>query len=146
VGVGVIFHDTIDSVNILEASRLAMRKAVRELAPPPDFVLIDGRMKLELSIRKLEIIRGDALSASIAAASIVAKVVRDRMMFAYHEFYPQFSFDSHKGYPTARHLRLLNQWGPCEIHRLSFKPVRERVEPEAEEKSALLVSKVEGIL
>lgn len=126
VGVGVGSADAaeIDALNVLEATRLAMVRALAGLSPPPDYVLTDAVTIPALSIPLRPIIKGDALSLSIAAASIVAKVTRDRLMVEYHDLYPQYNFLSHKGYGTSEHLRLLAQFGPSPIHRLSFGPVR----------------------
>ncbi|MCP9440624.1 MAG: ribonuclease HII [Nitrospira sp.] len=126
VGVGVGSADAaeIDALNVLEATRLAMVRALAGLSPPPDYVLTDAVTIPALSIPLRPIIKGDALSLSIAAASIVAKVTRDRLMVEYHDLYPQYNFPSHKGYGTSEHLRLLAQFGPSPIHRLSFGPVR----------------------
>jgi ribonuclease HII len=122
--VGVIDHECIDKMNILKASLMAMRKAVMDLKPTPDFVLVDG----DYTIPRIEqpqyaIIGGDRRCQSIAAASIVAKVTRDRIMDRYESLYPLFSFSQHKGYPTPTHLDELREHGPCEIHRRTFKPV-----------------------
>jgi ribonuclease HII len=126
-GVGVGFADAgeIDRLNILEATRLAMARALARLRPPADYVLTDALTLPFVSLPLRPIIKGDALSLSIAAASIVAKVTRDRLMAEYHEQYPQYNFLSHKGYGTPEHLRLLTQFGPSPIHRLSFRPVQE---------------------
>ena len=122
--VGIIDHETIDKVNILRASLMAMRKAVIDLAQTPECVLVDGTHAIpNLHIPQFAIVGGDGCCRSIAAASIVAKVTRDRIMDHYQELYPSFSFAVHKGYPTALHLRELEENGPCEIHRRSFKPV-----------------------
>lgn len=123
IGIGVASEHEIDAVNILEATRLAMARAVRALAPPPDFLLIDAVARLSVPVPQRPIIKGDGLSISIAAASIIAKVTRDRLMREYHRQYPQYNFQAHKGYPTAEHLRLLAEHGPCAIHRRSFGPV-----------------------
>lgn len=123
IGVGVASEREIDAVNILEATRLAMARAVQALALPPDFLLIDAVARLSVPIPQRAIIKGDGLSISIAAASIIAKVTRDRLMREYHRQYPQYNFLAHKGYPTAEHLRLLAEHGPCAIHRRSFRPV-----------------------
>ncbi len=122
--VGIIDHETIDKVNILRASLMAMRKAVSDLTQLPECVLVDGSHTIpNLHIPQFAIVGGDSCCRSIAAASIVAKVTRDRIMDHYQELYPSFSFAVHRGYPTALHLRELEEHGPCEIHRRSFKPV-----------------------
>lgn len=125
VGIGSAAAGEIDSLNILEATRLAMVRAIADLAPSPDYVLTDAVTLPALRIPLRPIIKGDALSLSIAAASIIAKVTRDRLMAAYHETFPQYNFLSHKGYGTAEHLRMLARFGPCSIHRRTFAPVRE---------------------
>ena len=124
VGIGSADADEIDSLNILEATRLAMRRAVQDLVPPPDYLLIDAVTLPTVNVQSRPIIRGDQLSLSIAAASIIAKVTRDHLMAAYHEEFPQYNFLSHKGYGTAEHMRRLALYGPCAIHRRTFAPVR----------------------
>lgn len=125
VGVGSAEAGEIDSLNILEATRLAMFRAIADLTPSPDYVLTDAVTLPAVRIPLRPIIKGDALSLSIAAASIIAKVTRDHLMAAYHETFPQYNFLSHKGYGTAEHLRMLARFGPCSIHRRTFAPVRE---------------------
>lgn len=125
VGVGSADAGEIDSLNILEATRLAMRRAVESLVPRPDYLLTDAMTLPSVTIPARPIIKGDALSMSIAAASIIAKVTRDRMMAAFHQTYPHYNFLSHKGYGTDEHLRCLSVYGPCAIHRLTYAPVRE---------------------
>ncbi len=125
VGIGSADSCEIDSLNILEATRLAMRRAVESLTPGPDFLLLDAVTLPAVLIPSRPIIKGDALSLSIAAASIVAKVTRDRIMAAYHDSFPRYNFLSHKGYCTEEHLRQLAEHGPCAIHRRTFAPVRE---------------------
>lgn len=125
VGIGLADAGEIDALNILEATRLAMRRAIDNLAPPPDYLLIDAVTLPAVRIPLRPIVKGDALSLSIAAASIIAKVTRDHLMAAYHETFPQYNFLSHKGYGTAEHLRMLSRFGPCSIHRRTFAPVRE---------------------
>ncbi|MDH4082658.1 MAG: ribonuclease HII [Nitrospira sp.] len=126
VGVGIGSADVaeIDQLNILEATRLAMRRAVDQLAPPPDYLLIDAVSIPEFHVPTRPIIKGDCLSVSIAAASIIAKVTRDRLMAKYHETFPEYGFLSHKGYGTAEHLERLARHGPCPIHRRTFSPVQ----------------------
>ena len=123
VAVGVATEHEIDRVNILEATRLAMRRALASLTLPADCLLIDAVTLSHLAIPSRSIIKGDMLSISIAAASIVAKVTRDRMMVRYHHAYPDYNFLSHKGYGTEEHLQRLAQHGPCAIHRRTFAPV-----------------------
>ncbi len=125
VGIGSADAHEIDSVNILEATRLAMRRALDNLAPAPDYLLTDAVTLPAVTVPGRPIIKGDALSLSIAAASIIAKVTRDRLMAAYHEAFPEYNFLSHKGYGTAEHLQRLARYGPCAIHRRTFAPVRE---------------------
>jgi len=121
VDVGI---DEIDQVNILQATLLGMRRAVEQLSPAPYLALIDGNRAPDLDCAVKTIVQGDALEPAISAASILAKVARDRLMKELHLRYPVYGFDRHKGYPTAEHLRLLKEHGPCAIHRKSFAPVR----------------------
>lgn len=124
IGIGAATEAEIDRLNILEASRLAMRRALQALPVSPDFLLLDAITLSGLSIPQRPIIKGDGLSCSIAAASIVAKVTRDRLMVEYHRWYPRYNFAEHKGYGTPEHLHVLRALGPCPIHRRSFAPVR----------------------
>ncbi|MBI5376488.1 MAG: ribonuclease HII [Candidatus Schekmanbacteria bacterium] len=114
----------IDEINILQASKLAMEKAVKGLNQIPDYLLIDGIVAIDSSIPQKTIIKGDAQSYSIAAASILAKVTRDKFMMEMHTLYPQYGFDRHKGYPTKEHIMKIMEIGPCEIHRKTFKQVK----------------------
>lgn len=114
----------IDALNILHASMLAMRRAVLGLAPAADAVLVDGNRTPDLPVPSIAVVGGDASEAAIAAASILAKVARDRQMVALHQRYPTYGFDRHKGYPTAAHRQALAELGPCDAHRRSFAPVR----------------------
>lgn len=123
MGVGIATEQEIDSLNILRATRTAMRRAIDALAVAPDCLLTDAVELPGLGIPLRAIIKGDALSLSIAAASIVAKVTRDRLMADYHRTYPQYNFLSHKGYGTEEHLQRLAEYGPCSIHRRTFAPV-----------------------
>lgn len=123
VGVGSSTAEEIDRINILEATKLAMRRALAELSPAPDYVLIDAVALAGVAMPIRPIIKGDALSLSIAAASIVAKVTRDRLMAQFHVAYPQYNFLSHKGYGTEEHLARLVEYGPSPIHRRTFAPV-----------------------
>lgn len=126
--VGVIDHETIDRVNIRKASLIAMRKAVMDLKIAPDMVLVDGNATIpNLTQPQLTIVGGDRSCRSIAAASIIAKVTRDRIMDRYQALHPEFSFAVHRGYPTPAHRQELERHGPCEIHRRSFKPVADLV-------------------
>ena len=124
VGIGIVREKMIDRINILNASFVAMAKALDKLPLSPEFVLVDGNHKIpHLSISQMPIIKGDGLSQTIAAASIIAKVTRDKIMCRYHKKYPDFCFAQNKGYSTKSHLKALNEFGPCKIHRMSFKQV-----------------------
>ena len=126
--VGIIDHKTIDTINILQASLRAMRKAVMDLDPKPDVVLVDGNALIpNLAQPQYAVVGGDRRCRAISAASVIAKVTRDRIMNRYQELYPCFSFATHKGYPTAEHIAELRRHGPCDIHRLTFRPVAELV-------------------
>ncbi|SFS52050.1 ribonuclease HII [Marininema halotolerans] len=127
VGVGMVDASTIDEINILQATYLAMRQALQSLAVQPNFLLIDAIELPEPSIPQKGIIKGDALSHSIAAASIIAKTVRDEWMMKAAENFPGYGFDRHMGYGTAEHLGALDELGPCDIHRRSFGPVTNRL-------------------
>jgi len=129
IGIGVIDADIIDRINILQSALLAMEVAVTHLDPPPDFLLIDGIHSTTLRLPQRAIPRGDARSVSIAAASIVAKVTRDRLMEGYHTQYPAYRFDRHKGYPTKAHREAVRKHGCCPIHRVTFRGVREYARP-----------------
>ncbi len=120
VGVGVAEADIIDQINILQASLQAMCDAVLELCPAPDFLLIDGLYGVALDLPQKPLVKGDSLSVSIAAASIIAKVSRDRIMEMYHRQFPQYNFLQNKGYGTAEHRKILGEIGMCKIHRRSF--------------------------
>lgn len=123
VGTGIVDPQTIDQVNILEATRLAMRQALSRLSPHPNLVLIDAVRLQPLAWPQRALVRGDRRSASIAAASIVAKVTRDRLMVEADHLFPQYGFRRHKGYPTPEHLAALRHHGPCPIHRRTFHGV-----------------------
>ena len=123
IGIGSATEQEIDRLNILEATRLAMHRALAGLLPQPDCLLIDAITLLGCAIPIRSIIKGDLLCMSVAAASIVAKVTRDRLMVEYHKVYPQYNFLSHKGYSTEEHLQQLTTHGPCPIHRRTFEPV-----------------------
>jgi ribonuclease HII len=123
IGVGAASEQEIDGINILEATRLAMQRAIAAMSLVPDFLLLDALTIPFVPIPQRAIITGDCLSQSIAAASVIAKVTRDRMMVDYHREYPEYNFLSHKGYSTPEHLRLLKRYGPCAIHRRTFWPV-----------------------
>ncbi len=121
--IGIVDVETIDQINILQAALLAMKQAVLALAVQPDYLLIDGNQRIATSIPQETLIGGDARSVSIAAASVLAKVTRDRLMEQYHQQYPQYGFAKHKGYGTAAHLAALIEHGPCAIHRRTFAPI-----------------------
>ncbi len=123
VGIGSVEAGDIDKTDILRATRKAMRDAVAGLDRQPDVVLIDGISVPGILTPQVPVIKGDAKSLSIAAASIVAKVVRDRIMRRYHRLYPEYGFDRHKGYATQEHLNSLRRLGPCPVHRKSFDRV-----------------------
>ncbi|MFC1776460.1 ribonuclease HII [Pseudomonadota bacterium] len=119
--------DEIDRVNILQATLNGMQRAVENLNPAPQRAMIDGNRAPQLSCEVRTVIGGDRLVASISAASVLAKVYRDRLMLSMHDLYPEYGFDRHKGYPTALHLERLKLHGPCCIHRRSFAPVRNAI-------------------
>ena len=123
VGVGVVEEREIDRINILRATHLAMRAAIYGMGTKADFFLVDGLPVRGLEFRHAGIVKGDAKSASIAAASIIAKVTRDRIMDIYDSHYPEYGFAQHKGYPTSAHMEKLTLHGICEIHRRSYGPV-----------------------
>jgi ribonuclease HII len=120
VGIGVADSDVIDRINILRASLLAMREAVLDLSSPPDLLLVDGLHKIPILTPQLTLVKGDTLSVSIAAASIIAKVSRDRIMEMYHRQFPQYNFLHNKGYGTKEHQLAIIGFGLCKIHRKSF--------------------------
>lgn len=126
-GVGVISHEVIDQVNILEATKLAMLQAIDRLPSVPDYLLIDAVELKKQSIPYQSIIKGDCLSQSIAAASVIAKETRDRMMVEYDRRWPQYGFSKHKGYGTKVHREAIQTNGPCPIHRRSFEPIKSLV-------------------
>lgn len=120
VGTGIVSPERIDEINILQATYEAMREAVRSLNPQPDLLLNDAVTIPDLLVQQVPIIKGDAKSQSIAAASIIAKVTRDRLMEAYDAVYPMYGFAGHKGYGTAAHIAAIREYGPCPIHRRTF--------------------------
>lgn len=122
--IGQSSEQEIDALNILEATRLAGCRALANLQRQPDYLLTDALHLSRVTIPQRPIIKGDALSFSIAAASVLAKVFRDQLMNDYHERFPHYQFHIHKGYPTPTHLHLLRQFGACQAHRHSFKPVQ----------------------
>lgn len=117
-GIGIVSEKMIDKINILEATKLAMEKALKNLKA--DFLILDGRMRLNLSVPQKSIVKADEKVFSCATASILAKVTRDRIMAKYHKKYPRYGFGRHKGYGTRLHYRMLKKNGPCAIHRISF--------------------------
>lgn len=119
-GIAFATAEEIDEINILNASQLAMRRAVAQLSPQPDFVLVDGNIARDFEITAKPIVKGDALSMSIAAASILAKVTRDRYCMEMDKEYPEYHFAVHKGYPTKEHMDLVRELGPCPLHRKTF--------------------------
>lgn len=130
IGIGQADPREIEAINILQASLLAMRRAVTDCTAAsngrePDFLLVDGRFPVPMAIDQHPLIKGESKSASIAAASIVAKVTRDRLMGEAHALYPHYGFDRHQGYPTKAHREAIRQHGPCPLHRLTFRGVAE---------------------
>lgn len=126
VGISIIDNNKIDEINILEASRLAMNEAVKKLNIKPEFILTDA-MDLRCD-NCLPIIKGDQKSITIAAASVIAKVTRDRIMYELDKKYPEYEFAKHKGYPTKRHLEIIDKYGILDIYRKTFKPVKDILE------------------
>jgi len=129
IGIGIVDSQEIDKINILRATRQAMHNAVMDLKNRPDVILVDAVSIPSIKIKQFPIIKGDAKSASIAAASIIAKVIRDGIMSRYHSIYPDYEFDKHKGYATKTHLDKIEKYGPCLIHRKSFKKVMDLILP-----------------
>ncbi|MDO9069216.1 MAG: ribonuclease HII [Deltaproteobacteria bacterium] len=127
VGIGIVNPEIIDRINILQATRLAMLNAVIQLSQQPDYLLIDGITTINSSIPQKTIKKGDSLSLSIAAASIIAKVTRDRLMSDMDVLYPGYGFAGHKGYGSARHLESIRLLGPSPVHRLTFGGVKEHI-------------------
>ncbi|MDP2928586.1 MAG: ribonuclease HII [Candidatus Omnitrophota bacterium] len=124
VGIGIVDEKIIDRINIYQATKTAMQIAISNLKIPPDYVIVDGKMKITTRCPIKCIIGGDSKSISIAAASIIAKVTRDRMMVEYDKQYPQYEFARHKGYGTKAHIEALKNHGPSPIHRFSFHPIK----------------------
>lgn len=122
-GIGIADERTIEKYNIYQATIIAMERALAAIEPPPDYLLLDAITLPRVTLPQKAIIKGDCLSHSIAAASILAKVTRDRIMCELHERFPQYNFQKHKGYATREHLTLLRMHGPCEVHRRTFEPV-----------------------
>lgn len=121
--VGIVEPEEIDKINILQAALLAMEISVKKLTTKPDYLLIDGNQKTSLLLIQETIVKGDSKSCSIAAASILAKVTRDTIMEEYHLTYPEYNFKDHKGYPTKEHYQAIKEYGPCPIHRKTFRGV-----------------------
>ena len=127
IGIGIVSSDIIDKMNILKATKLAMEMAVKDLIITPDILLIDAvTLPNCTDIVQKSIIKGESVSASIAAASIIAKTIRDDIMLAYDKEYPHYNFKKHKGYPTKEHMECIQLYGPCPIHRKSFKHVMDQ--------------------
>ncbi len=122
-GTGRVSEKVIDKINILEATKLAMTKAVQQLKKKQDFLVLDGNFKINSKIPQKSIVKADEKVFSCAAASIIAKVTRDRIMKKFHKKYPQYCFNQHKGYPTKLHRKMLKKHGPCQIHRFTFARV-----------------------
>lgn len=125
-GVGIVDEKTIDKINIYQATKKAMQAALSNLRIPPEYVIVDGKMKISTKCPLKCIIGGDSKSMSIAAASIIAKVTRDKIMREYDSLYPQYGFARHKGYGTKFHMAALEKHGPSPIHRFSFNPVKKQ--------------------
>ncbi|MBW2466202.1 MAG: ribonuclease HII [Deltaproteobacteria bacterium] len=125
ISVGIVSEKEIDRLNILQASLLAMKNAVLSMSVQPDFLLVDGNQTVPITIPQQTLVKGESKSASIAAASIVAKVVRDEMMDKFHLKYPEYNFQQNRGYPTKEHRQAIKTYGPCVIHRQSFRCVKE---------------------
>jgi len=125
IGIGIVDHNIIDSIDILKATRVAMQQAIAQLTYTPDFLLIDALRLPQLCIAQKDIVKGDKLCTSIACASIIAKVTRDRLMVEFDQVHPGYGFANHKGYGTKQHLSCLQKLGPSPIHRQSFSPVKE---------------------
>lgn len=127
VSIGVVSHGFIDQFNILKAALEAMKQAVLALEPAPDFLLVDGIQRVPVSMPQTPLKKGDQISHSISAASVMAKVYRDRIMRVYHGQFPEYGFLNNKGYGTAQHLRAIKEHGPCPIHRRTFRGVKETI-------------------
>jgi ribonuclease HII len=127
--IAIVDATTIDRINILQATHRAMNEALAQLQPQPEHVLVDGKPVKSMTFPSTALVKGDARSYSIAAASVLAKVTRDRLMLAYHEQFPVYGFAEHKGYGTPRHLAAIAEQGPCAIHRRSFAPLKPAQRP-----------------
>ena len=124
IGIGIVDNKKIDKINILEASRLAMKKAINSLSIKPDIILTDA-MRLDMGIPEEDIIKGDLKSITISAASVIAKVTRDKMMEKLHEKYPMYNFIKNNGYPTKEHIEAIKKYGIIKEHRKSFRPIKD---------------------
>lgn len=131
-GIGIVEPKRIDEINILEASKEAMKIAISNLNPLPEHVLIDA-IKLNLDMPSTSIIKGDALSQSIAAASVIAKVTRDRMMYDLDKMYPEYGYASHKGYPTKKHIEAVMEYGVKDFYRFTFSPISDLIKEDKSE-------------
>lgn len=140
VGIGISDSSKVDRLNILQATLRAMEEAVGDLTVSADYLLIDGISSTSLPLPQRTIKKGDNLSISIAAASIIAKVTRDRMMIGYDQLYPGYGFAGHKGYGSASHLEAIAALGPCPIHRMTFRGVREHLSPMNDSGSVSVIS------
>jgi ribonuclease HII len=126
IGIGIVDNKKIDEINILEASRLAMKKAINSLSIKPDVILTDA-MRLDMGIPEEDIIKGDLKSITISAASVIAKVTRDKMMEELHEKYPMYNFIKNNGYPTKEHIEAIKKYGIIKEHRKSFRPIKDTI-------------------
>lgn len=126
IGIGIVDNKKIDEINILEASRLAMKKAINNLSIKPDVILTDA-MRLDMAIPEEDIIKGDLKSITISAASVIAKVTRDKMMEELHEKYPMYNFIKNNGYPTKEHIEAIKKYGIIKEHRKSFRPIKDTI-------------------
>lgn len=126
IGIGIVDNKKIDEINILEAARLAMKKAINSLSIKPDVILTDA-MRLDMGIPEEDIIKGDLKSITISAASVIAKVTRDKMMEKLHEKYPMYNFIKNNGYPTKEHIEAIKKYGIIKEHRKSFRPIKDTI-------------------
>jgi len=143
VGIGIVDSNKIDKINILQASLKSMKHALTNLKIVPDYLLIDGKFTIKSDIDQEAIIKGDQKSISIAAASIIAKVTRDRIMNQFDKKYPQYGFCKHKGYGTKFHMEAISKNGICPIHRTTFKGVKEHLCPSKDKKSENMVNQLQ---
>ena len=125
VGIGIMDEDVIDKVNIYEATKLAMYQAVDNMSVKPDYILIDAMKLDKLDVQSTSIIKGDLKSITISAASVIAKVTRDRMMYDLDKIYPEYGYASHKGYPTKKHIEAVKKYGVKDFYRFTFSPISE---------------------